>query len=312
MQKIFKTVFLFILLTALHSNVFGGDSFEERLQKFGAGYAKGYSTPFATAFGAGLNSGIFHTADVSTGIDIYVGVKLMAALIPNSARTFNADLSDLNAVRGIAGAYPTPVETATIFGGKGVAVKKSGALPTDPDTLKLADGSDLNIVPFAVPHITIGNIFGTRAILRFFPSQKISDFGEFSFYGIGLQHDISQYLVAVPFDWSAHIMYQSLKVKPLIESSAFSIGTEVSKTLTVLTVYGGIAYETSNMKFKYNWTPVIAGVAGQQREVKFDLTGENTIRLTAGLSLKLLIFHISADYSVAKQPVATLGLGIAI
>ncbi|MBU1298912.1 MAG: hypothetical protein KKG06_04000 [Bacteroidetes bacterium] len=309
MQKIFKTVFLFILLTALHSNVFGGDSFEERLQKFGAGYAKGYSTPFATAFGAGLNSGIFHTADVSTGIDVYVGVKLMAALIPNSARTFDADLSDLNAVRGIAGAYPTPVTTATIFGGKGKTV---GLITGPGDSLKLADGSDLKIVPFAVPHITIGNIFGTRAILRFFPSQKISDFGEFSFYGIGIQHDVSQYLIGVPFDWSAHIMYQSLKVKPLIESSAFSIGTEVSKTLTVLTVYGGIAYETSNMKFKYNWTPVIAGVPGQQKEVKFDLTGENTIRLTAGLSLKLLIFHISADYSVAKQPVATVGLGIAI
>ena len=309
MQKIFKTVFLFILLTALHSNVFGGDSFEERLQKFGAGYAKGYSTPFATAFGAGLNSGIFHTADVSTGIDVYVGVKLMAALIPNSARTFDADLSDLNAVRGIAGAYPTPVTTATIFGGKGKTV---GLITGPGDSLKLADSSDLKIVPFAVPHITIGNIFGTRAILRFFPSQKTSDFGEFSFYGIGIQHDVSQYLIGVPFDWSAHIMYQSLKVKPLIESSAFSIGTEVSKTLTVLTVYGGIAYETSNMKFKYNWTPVIAGVPGQQKEVKFDLTGENTIRLTAGLSLKLLIFHISADYSVAKQPVATVGLGIAI
>ncbi|MBU2471606.1 MAG: hypothetical protein KKF20_04290, partial [Bacteroidetes bacterium] len=262
-----------------------------------------------TAFGAGLNSGIFHTADVSTGIDVYVGVKLMAALIPNSARTFDADLSDLNAVRGIAGAYPTPVTTATIFGGKGKTV---GLITGPGDSLKLADGSDLKIVPFAVPHITIGNIFGTRAILRFFPSQKISDFGEFSFYGIGIQHDVSQYLIGVPFDWSAHIMYQSLKVKPLIESSAFSIGTEVSKTLTVLTVYGGIAYETSNMKFKYNWTPVIAGVPGQQKEVKFDLTGENTIRLTAGLSLKLLIFHISADYSVAKQPVATVGLGIAI
>jgi hypothetical protein len=307
MQNFLKTVFVFILVLALYSNLFGGDSFEERLLKFGKGYAKGYSTPFATAFGAGLNSGIFHTADVSTGIDVYVGVKLMAALIPNSARTFNADLSDLNALPANP-AYTTPVKTATIFGGKGESVLGS----TYGDTLKLADGSDLKIVPFAVPHITIGNIFGTRAILRFFPSQKISDFGEFSFYGIGLQHDISQYLVAVPFDWSAHVMYQSLKVKPLIESSAFSIGTEVSKTLIVLTVYGGIAYETSNMKFKYNWTPVIARVPGQQKEVKFDLTGENTIRLTAGLSLKLLIFHISADYSIAKQPVATLGLGIAI
>lgn len=302
-----KLVSIFIVLTVISFllvSAVSAQSVEERLQKFGTGYAKGYMQPFVNAFGANLNSGIFHTADVSTGIDVYVGAKFMFALIPNDAKKFKADLSDLNYYRP-TNKYQTPVETPTIFGDKGTVVPGS---PIPGDTLKLADGVNLDLFPLAVPHIALGNFMGTRAIFRYFPATKIGDFGEFSFLGFGLQHHIGQWFVPLPFDWSAHIMYQNLKLKPLIEASALSFGTQVSKTLLFATVYGGVAYETSSMELKYQWTPPSSAA----REVKVNISGENSIRLTAGLGLKLFIFHINAEYNYSNQPVALLGLGIAI
>jgi hypothetical protein len=301
MKKILSIIALVCLLTTT-----GLSQLEEKLNKFGQDFSKGYVKPLVTAFGADLNSGLYHNSKLKTGIDIYFGIKFMVAFIPSSSQEFNADLSELNAARDPLPSYGTPVKTATFFGNKGAVATST------LDTLQLPDGVNLKYAPVAVPHISIGNIFGTRAIIRFAPSYKIKDMGEFSFIGIGVQHDIGQWLpTPLPFDWSAHIMYQSMKVKPVVEANAFSFGTEVSKTFAIATVYGGFAYESSSMKFKYNIDPTSDLYQTIQR-VEFDLTGENTVRLTAGLALKLLIFNINADYSIAKQPVASLGIGFAI
>jgi hypothetical protein len=309
MKKVVKLFSLLLSLSLIFTTILKAQSLEERLNKFGEKFGKGYVTPFVSAFGANLNSGLYHSADLETGIDVYVGAKFTVALIPTSAQEFNADMSELNSLRGILPHYPNSVKTATFFGNKGTKVPGSVA---PGDTLQLPDGTNLTVMPLAVPHITLGNIYGTRAMLRFFPATKLENVGEFSFIGFGLQHDVGQWLpTPLPFDWSAHIMYQSMKVKPVLEATAFSFGTEISKTLAIATFYGGIAYESATMNFKFNWTPPLP-LDQTPKEVKFDLSGDNTVRFTAGVALKLLIFHISADYSIAKQPVATLGIGIAI
>ncbi len=311
MKKMLKLSCLLLTLSLIFNITLQAQSLEERLNKFGKKFGEGYVSPFVTAFGANLNSGLYHSADLETGIDVYVGAKFTVALIPTSAQEFNADMSELNALRPTGtGTYPASVKTATFFGDKGTSVVSSGGLISD--TLQLPDGTNLKAMPLAVPHIAIGNFFGTRAMLRFFPATKLENVGEFSFIGFGLQHDVGQWLPApLPFDWSAHVMYQSMKVKPLVEASAFSFGTEISKTLAIVTFYGGIAYESASMNFQFDWTPPVP-LPQTTKKVEFDISGDNTVRLTAGIALKLFIFHISADYSIAKQPVATLGIGIAI
>lgn len=226
------TVFSFLFVSAVT-----GQSLEERINKFGQKFGKGYVSPFVSTFGANLNSGLYHSADLGTGIDVYVGAKFTVALIPTSAQEFDADMSELNALRPTGtGTYPTSVKTATFFGNKGTKVPGS-TIPGD--TLQLPNGTNLKAVPLAVPHIMLGNILGTRMMLRYFPAMKIDKYGEFSFIGIGFQHDVGQWLpTPLPFDWSAHVMYQTMKVKPVVEATAFSLGTEISKTFMFATIYG--------------------------------------------------------------------------
>lgn len=63
---------------------------DSKLGTVGSIYAKSYLAPAADAFGADLNSGLFHTASVGGvlpfGLNLYIGVKVGAAIIPSSKK----------------------------------------------------------------------------------------------------------------------------------------------------------------------------------------------------------------------------------
>lgn len=50
-------ILVLILASAVLGTTLFAQTLEERLQKFGEDFAKGYTKPFIDGFGAGLNSG---------------------------------------------------------------------------------------------------------------------------------------------------------------------------------------------------------------------------------------------------------------
>lgn len=270
-------------------------SLEERLKKFTSDFAKGYTAPFTDAFGAALNSGWYHTADVSDGLDLFVGVKFMVMPIPGSAKKFK-----------IASPYASGTidETNTVFGPSS-DVPISGGSGRDPQTYP--KGFDVGFGLMFVPHVSAGNFFGTRAMLRYLPRVKLGDYGEFEFFGIGLQHSVSQYIPLVPVDISALVAYQTMSVGTLVSASAVTLGAQVSKSFVLVTAYGGLAYEQSTLKFTYDATAPGPPLISQR--VEFEADGKNNVRATGGLALHLGLIKVSADYSLASQSVVTLGVG---
>jgi hypothetical protein len=102
-----------------------------------------------------------------------------------------------------------------------------------------------------------------------------------------------------------------LEAGSVFKTKATAFGVNASKRLgwgfLNLTPYGGFMVESSSMTFTYDYfvdTP--AGKVPQK--VEFELTGENKTRVTAGLSIKVLIVNINADYSWAKYNSASIGL----
>ena len=65
-------IFLSLLLTLslISATTIQAQSLEERLNKFGSEFSKGYTKPLVTAFGANLNSVLYHNSDLKTGLDI--------------------------------------------------------------------------------------------------------------------------------------------------------------------------------------------------------------------------------------------------
>jgi len=297
-----QTLFLALLVAFLLAPRTGySQSIQERLLNFGTDFAKGYMGPFVDAFGASLNSGWYHTANVDNGISLYLGVKVMYMPIPDDRKTFT-----------IESPYP-PLGTfdtvPTVFGENvQKPISGGGAFPID----KYPAGLNYGFAPMIVPQAQVGNIMGTRAILRYFPKMAVGDIGDIEFFGIGVQHSVSQYIPMVPIDISALVAYQSFKLGSMINTTAYTFGAQISKSLAVLTLYGGLAYEKSTMSFGYdaelpdpsNFTLKV------KQHIGFDADGKNSFRATVGASLDLLVFKIHADYSLASQPVATLGVGI--
>lgn len=115
----------------------------------------------------------------------------------------------------------------------------------------------------------------------------------------------------VPLDLSAMVAYQRLTIGDIITAHGLTFGAQASKSFSVLTLYGGVAYETSTFSLSYKAT--YDSPSGTKTiPVGFDIDGQNTVRLTLGFALGLGPIEINADYSVASQSVITAGFGFGI
>jgi hypothetical protein len=266
---------------------------EKALQQYGEEQVKGYIQPVGDLFGANLNSGFFRGASIgSAGFHIRLDIVGMASMVGDKQKTYTAPAPP--------GFTPATFETATIFGG-------AGAIVTDQNTALTFRGSDgvfnTSYFPTLAPQLTIGDIYGTRAAVRFIATPEVSGLPKATLWGIGAQHSVSQYLPAVPVDLAAHVFYSKFTFGDLINVSALSIGADASKTFSILTVYGGLAWEQSTMKVGYTSTganPTTVGV---------ELDGANAFRFLIGLDLGLGFFHIFGDANFGSVTNFSAGIG---
>ncbi len=67
-------------------------------------------------------------------------------------------------------------------------------------------------------------------------------------------------------------------------------------------------FESSTMTINYAYSTIGPGNTTITDNISFELEGENTTRLTVGLSIRLLVLNINADYNFGKNNSATAGL----
>ncbi len=273
---------------------------EDAVKQLTSDNAKGYLQPMVTSFGANLNSGMFHSADIGDmGFTLKLDFIGMGTLIGNDEKEYLATPP--------FPFDPTPVKTATIFGDKGAVAYK----PIGPDTLEYTFQNGqikASIVPFITPQITIGDLYGTRAVIRYVPIPKIGDFPKVTLFGIGVQHKVSRYIPAIPLDIAAGISYQSFDIGDIFKAKAFNLNALASKSFSILTLYGGLQYETSSMDVSYEFEGLYG--AAQNSKINISMDGDNQFRFNAGLGLNLAILHIYADINLGSVTVVSGGLGI--
>jgi len=169
--------------------------------------------------------------------------------------------------------------------------------------------ADLSFLPFAAPQLSLGTILGTRVTFRYLPSITISEeLGKFKYFGFGIQHNPGVLLpVPLPIDVSFGFFTQTLEVGTLFKAKTTAFGLNVSKKLGMgpinVTPYGGFMFEKSTIDVSYTFM-----VEDEEIDVVFELEGENKSRLVLGLSLRLLIFNINADYNIGKYNSVTVGV----
>ena len=345
-----KSVIRFILTTvcvvALIGNMATAQDLQQQISKLGRDAAIGYVSPILSGWGNDLNSGIYYSADLHDILGFDVGVKVAMSRFQDEDKTYSLILPASMTVQasqlGItapgdpsltfyAGTdYEQNITANTAVGPKdNTAIKLKSEktinvpgygdviLPVDQTVAELPGGFDIGKigVPLIMPQLAVGLPFGLEAMLRYVPTISAGDAGKFNYMGFGLRYDIDQWLPMFSVDIAVHFMTQKMNFKSSSDADIFSAngtayGVEVSKKLFILTLYGGFQLESSKLTFAdylYQGNdPLLIGTKIQG----FEVPGSNKSRFTVGARLLLLIVNVHAEYSIAKNPVIALGVGI--
>jgi hypothetical protein len=257
--------------------------------------AKGYLGPLATGLSATMNSAIFQTGYVpKTGVNFLVGVRVMGITFDDADRTYTpTDPPGFESTQD--------VDAPTVIGDT-KSVEQPGQSGT---VLYHPGGFDIENFTVAVPQLSIGSFMGTRAVLRYISIDLgDSDLGEFSLFGIGAQHSISQYFVNMPVDVAAGLFYQQFSIgEDLVDTKALHLNVTGSRRFGIAEPYLGLGYDTFDMTAKYTSG---SGAAAQTVEVEFDK--ESNAHLTFGIRANVAFVMVHAEYNIAAENAMAVGL----
>ncbi|WP_320052933.1 DUF6588 family protein [uncultured Acetobacteroides sp.] len=286
--------------------------------------AKEYMRPFGEEFGKTLNTGWYTSAKPHKlgGFDI----TFSATAIPVSSSMKSFDLSKLELKElGHAAGATTPTVLGKDEDGATVFLKK---LPSQ--TMKLPQGANIPVMPMVNYNIAVGLPFHTDVSVRFIPKISIGDDGKFGLWGIGLRNEFKEFIPVfklLPFNMSAFWGMTKYNLswdmannsyadpnysdqKLSTDATSYTARLLVSKSIPVLTVYGGIGYNSSSSNYKLKGHYQYNGIAVNGGNDPFNLDYTSTgMMFNAGLRVKLAVFMLFGDYTYAGTSMYTAGLG---
>lgn len=320
-----------------------------------------YLKPFANGFGADLNSGWINTAKPYSTLGFDLRISAGIAIVPTGDRSFNVDDLNFENLERVDG----PSEAQTAFG-EDVQGPEMGVFGTNPFTglreeitrFTMPEGTGYPYVPAPMIQGTVGIIKDTDISLRYMPTVTVEDINT-SLFGFGVKHGLNQWLPGgsvLPVDLSVQLGYTNLtsdfgfEVNPEegqdiynpyagnpslwddqaleLEASGFTGNILVGKNLPIISVYGGIGFQTSSMTlkspgsypvtvFNEDFNPVDSSEETREKIIErldepIDLSfdGSNSIHAMAGFRLRLAILTVSGSYTLSNYPVANIGVGI--
>jgi len=302
-QRLFKRVTAKVMLLAVTVSAFSSMSFsqtpfEDAVKQLNSDLVKGYLQPFINSASANINAGHYSTAQIADmGFTLRLQVVGSGTIIGDAEKTYTATPPEPFT--------QNPVETATVFGEQGASVSHPAGM-----TYYFQNGQiKASIFPSVVPQLTVGNLFGTQAVVRYASIPEFHDFPRSTLFGIGAQHSISRYLPDVPVDLAVGIYYNNFSVGDFIESRAMCYGAHVSKSFSIITAYGGLQYQTASMDVNYTYT---GQGSTPNSTISLQLESEVNVVATIGLDFNLGILHINGDANFGKVTALSGGIGFGI
>jgi hypothetical protein len=291
---------------------------------------EGYVTPALKSLGAGLNQGWYNTGKPHKMWGVDLTISIAAIKVPTEDEFFTVDnskLSQLDLIMNHQGGAVTPStgkgKIPTVFGPSSTQGRFDSRPPGQqfdaPEGVGL-DELPMGRLPIPVVNLGFGLPKNTDIKFRYVPTIG-SDEAKFSLFGIGLMHDIKQWMPGIkllPFDLSGFVGFTRMSVKAELDDDASKKGNfginattvqaVISKKLSVLTFYGGAGYNFVKSNLEVTGTYDLNGVPVKD---PIDLSlSTSSPRFTAGMRLKLAVFTIHGDYSFQKYSALTVGFGI--
>ena len=183
----------------------------------------------------------------------------------------------------------------------------SGQNPaSEPYTITLLEGKDFPAAPFAVIDAALGIGFGTQIMARVIPTIDVGgkvgvdEIGDISAFGVGVMHNLTQYLpVPTPaFDVSITLGMQKVSAGDYLEASGSTVGLVASAGVGPLSAYAHASSYKSDVDVDYTYTQ-----PGTTTSIPIAFTEslDRTQRLALGAQLDLMLLKFSAEYGMGDM-----------
>lgn len=315
------------------------------LQTISGEYADSYVQPITNTFGAGVNGGLFRSADVGNSLipgfpfNVYAGVSVSGTFTSSMKTSFQPfgdgqtsftsngqefTVTHRNSRGNIAtNKVPTVLGETEPPGSELVVETEINGQTREVARAKAPQGLlDTPFAPLVIPQVGVGSIAGTDVQLRYFPKSRLSwggsSYGTVGVFGLAVRHDLDQWVPApLPFNiavqgaWNQFSLENDLAggAQEVLDASGWAVNLQASKGVPILPIifYGGVQYEKFNVD--YNYTFPVDGVDDPQ--ISLSQTAANQYRALAGFTLTFAIVRFNVDYAIGSDNnVVTTGLGV--
>jgi len=285
-----------LCFSVLLSPVAAGAQLSENLGGLTDENLEGYLEPMNTGLGGTMNSAVFRTGYVpKSGFDISVGLVAAAIEFDDEDKYFTPVDPE-----GFTSLMPTDVPTV-IGDPEGMIVEGEGGL-----SQIYPGGFGLEGFEIAAPQISVGSYMGTRVVFRYIAFDLgDSELGDFSYYGYGAQHSISQWFGDWPFDLAAGFFIQNFDIGDgIVDASATQVMVTASRDFKYLQPYAGFGFDTIRVNAEYD--------DEDDPETSFDvgLDRETDPHLTLGVEGKIPYVSVFFEFNQAATTGIAVGLNI--
>lgn len=280
------------------NHLFSQDAVSDALKQLSSVNVTGYVQPIVNGFGANLNSGLYPTPGLSEdGFHARLEIIGSGMLIGDLQRYYFATPPEPF--------DPSPVRTATILGGRGATVTGPGGIEYQFQNGQIST----DLFGLGVPQLTVGNFFGTEAVIRYAVVPSVRDFPGSSLFGIGGRHTLNRHIPSLPFEASVGGFWQDLAVGDILDVHSTNIALVLGKSVSIFTLYGGVQYESTTINVDYTYTGY---GATPDSKVHLEYKTDNVLRWTTGFGLNLMAFRIYTGIGVGNVTVVTGSVGVGL
>ncbi len=330
-----KRIGIFLLLTVVSFNLSAQDDLTEFLRAGQADARKltnAYLEPIFEGLSYGLNGGWITSAKVHKKFGFDIGITATGVFIPGSQNYFSPNSLGLEQTTLIS---PSSGQAPTIVGPKDATDYEvndaSNTTFEGPEGLDFEGTFKISGGLTPMVQFGIGTVKGTDLKVRFMPKVNAGS-TEVQLWGVGLMHDFKQWIPGLkmaPIDLSVLVAYNQTSgasdmsgnfgdggdARPQeldFNISAWLFQAQVSKKLSVLTVYGGVGYNLVNSNANMKGTYEVPGLPEPIKDPISLSYNNQGFRLNVGMRILLGVFYLYGDYTLQEYNTVTAGFGFSV
>jgi hypothetical protein len=305
-----------------------------------------YLSPMIEGLSYSFNGGWYHTAKAHSTLGFDLGVSANAVFLPSSKYYFTPStlgLQNTILTAPTSGKAPTivgPAESTTYQSAidtNGDGVPDQTFNFSGPEGLDFKENIKVSGVLAPTVQLGIGIVKNTDLKIRWMPEVETGS-SKVKLLGFGVLHDVKQHIPGIktlPFDLSMLVAFTNIQGSTSTEGefdkpqndtrpqlldysmNAWLFQALISKKISVVTFYGGIGYNTihttSDLKGSYVMVDNPSGINDIVFTDPVSLQFKNnSLRVTAGVRLKLGPIYLNGDYSIQEYNTLSVGLGVAV